>query len=120
MSTKQKVQELVSLVEQGRMTEALERHYADDVVMQENLNPPTVGLAANLARERAFFGSLRSVQFRARSVVTDGDLATINWVFETESPDGTRRTVDELAYQTWRDGKVVRERFYYDPGARAA
>jgi hypothetical protein len=23
--------------------------------------------------------------------------------------------LDEIAYQQWQDGKIVRERFYYDP-----
>ena len=120
MSTRQRVQNLVSYVEQGRMIEAMTEFYADDVVMQENLGPATVGLAANLERERAFYGSLLSVRFQATSVAVDGDVATINWIFDFTTPDGKKVRLDEIAHQTWRDGRIVRERFYYDTGAAAA
>ncbi len=50
-----RVHAIVTAVEQGRALEAFETFYADDVVMQENLMPPTVGKAADRERvtERA-------------------------------------------------------------------
>lgn len=120
MSTTQQVQDLVRLVEQGKMLEAISTHYADDVAMQENIQPPTVGLAANIERERAFFGSLQTFQFRAASVLVSGDRAAINWVFDYTTTDGTRYRMDEIAVQTWRDGKIVHERFVYDSATLAA
>ena len=119
MSIQQQVQDLVTLDEQGKMLEAIATHYADDVAMQENIDPPTVGRAANLERERAFFGSLRESKFRATSVLVSGDRAAINWVFDYTTADGQRYRMDEIAVQTWRDGKVVHERFVYDPATLA-
>lgn len=29
--------------------------------------------------------------------------------------DGTIRTLDEIAWQTWQDDKLIEERFYYEP-----
>ena len=114
MSIKQKVQHLIELVEQGRMLEAIETYYGEHVAMQENIDAPTVGLAANLKREREFFDSLLSVQFRAASVIVEGDRAAINWVFDYTTADGQRYRQDQIAVQTWRDGKIVRERYVYD------
>ena len=120
MPSRERVQQLIDYVQQNRIEEAMEEFYADDVVMQENLNPPMVGKAANLERERAFFGAIRVHQNRAASVVVDGDRSTINWIFEFTGPDGVRHRTDQLAYQRWSGDRIVEERFYYDTGAAAA
>ena len=82
--------------------------------MQDNLNPPVVGRAANRERERAFFGGIIVHQNRALSVAVDGDQAVIHWLFEFTGGDGKRYRLDQLAHQDWKDGRIVKERFYYD------
>jgi ketosteroid isomerase-like protein len=120
MSIKPQVMSLIALVQRGKITEALDTFYADDVAMQENLAAPTVGLAANREREIAFFGSLRTFSFTLASVVVEGEHAAINWLFDYTTADGTRYRMDQIAVQTWRNGKVVRERFIYDTATLAA
>ena len=44
-------EDIKSLVLQGKAMEAFEKYYAEDVVMQENETPATVGKAANRDRE---------------------------------------------------------------------
>ena len=118
-SIKQQVQHLIELVEQGRMLEAIQTYYGENVAMQENLDPPTVGLAANIQREREFFGSLLSAKFRAASVIVEGNRAAINWVFDYTTADGQRYRQDQIAVQTWRDGKIIHERYVYDTATLA-
>ena len=119
MSIKPQVLDLISLVEKGQMLEAMNRYYAENVAMQENVSPPTVGFAENYAREEAFYGSLAALKFNLVSVVVEGDRAAINWVFDYTTAEGTQYRMDEIAIQTWRDGKVVHERYIYDPGSLA-
>ena len=119
MSIKNQVLDLVALVESGRMLDAITTHYADDVAMQENVAPPTVGLDANYAREVAFYGSLREAKFTAASIVVEGNHAAINWIFDYTTADGTRYRMDEIAVQTWRDGKIAHERYIYDTATLA-
>src|SRR5215207_4429036 len=114
MSTRDQVAQLVRYVEANRILDALDEFYADDVSMQDNHNPPVVGKAANRERERTFFGVITVHQNRALSVVVDGDHAVINWLFEFTGGDGTRYRMDQLSHQEWKDGRVVKERFYYD------
>jgi ketosteroid isomerase-like protein len=119
MSIKPQVLDLIGLVENGQMLEAMNRYYAENVAMQENVSPPTVGFAENYAREEAFYGSLAALKFNLVSVVVEGDRAAINWVFDYTTAEGTQYRMDEIAIQTWRDGKVVHERYIYDPGSLA-
>jgi ketosteroid isomerase-like protein len=119
MSIKPQVLDLIRLVETGQMLEAITKYYGADVAMQENTSPPTVGFAENYAREAAFFGSLAAAKFTLVSVVTEGNRAVINWVFDYTTADGQRYRMDEIAIQTWRDGKIVHERFVYDTATLA-
>jgi ketosteroid isomerase-like protein len=119
MSIKPQVLDLISLVEKGQMLEAMNRYYAENVAMQENVSPPSVGFAENYAREEAFYGSLQALNFNLVSVVVEGDRAVINWVFDYTTADGTSYRMDEIAIQTWRDGKIVHERYIYDTGSLA-
>jgi ketosteroid isomerase-like protein len=119
MSIKIHVADLIQLVETGQMLEAITKYYGENVAMQENTAPPTVGFAENHAREAAFFGSLKFAKFTLVSVVTEGDRAAINWIFDYTTADGQRYRMDEIAIQTWRDGKIVHERFVYDSASLA-
>jgi ketosteroid isomerase-like protein len=114
MSTREQVLRLVRYVESNRILDAIDEFYADDVSMQDNLDPPVVGKAANRERERAFFGGITVHQNRALSVAVDGDQAVIHWLFEFTGGDGKRYRIDQLAHQSWKDGRVASERFYYD------
>ena len=50
----------------------------------------------------------------AGSIAVDGDQVLIEWVFEYTTREGQRIRMEEIAQQTWRDGRIVRERFFYD------
>jgi ketosteroid isomerase-like protein len=120
MPSRQRVLALVAHVEQGRILDAIDAFYADDVVMQDNQNAPTVGRAANRAREEQFVGFIREVhENRADLVLVDGDHAVVHWHFAFTGADGKRLRFDQLALQTWRgqgdDARIVHERFVYDP-----
>jgi ketosteroid isomerase-like protein len=119
MSIKPQVLDLINLVENGKMLDAMNRYYAQNVAMQENVSPPTVGIAENYARESAFYGSLKSLKFTLVSVVVEGDRAVINWIFDYTMADGKQYRMDEIAVQSWRDGKIVHERYIYDTASLA-
>lgn len=115
-STADNVRALVSLVEQGRFLEAFEEFYAEDVTMQENAQPPVVGKPAARRKEEQFVGAIRTLhESRAVSVLVTGDRAAIHWNAEYTFADGSRMRFDQIAHQVWRDGRIVSERFFYDP-----
>ena len=118
MSTRNNVTQLVAMVEAGQLLEAFEQFYADEVVMQENTNPATVGKDANRVREIEVLSSVKEVHVnRSKGVLVDGDEAVILWELEFTNQDGVRIRLDQVAHQQWRDGKIVRERFVYDSNA---
>ena len=118
--TRARVSRLVELAERWQIIPAIEELYDDDVEVSENLNPPTVGKSANLERERGFVAWVAEVrEMRAALVLVDGDRSLINWHQDLVGTDGKHLVFDQLALQEWKDGRIVRERFVYDPATLA-
>ena len=116
MSTRERVLELIEYVKAGRIVDAFQEFYGEEVTTQENRHAPTVGKTVNLARERAVGESVEHIhEATARAVAVDGDQAFIEWVFDVTTRDGKRIRIEEIAQQTWRQGRIERERFFYDP-----
>jgi ketosteroid isomerase-like protein len=114
MSLKELVEDLNSMILKGQILEALEKHYADDVIMQENEQPPTVGKEANREREKQFLANV--VEFRGAEVkaVAVGDNVTmVEWFYDYTHKEWGKITHDQVAVQRWKDGRIIHERFYY-------
>jgi len=118
MPSRDRVLELISLVERGKYVEALREFYAEDASMQENMDPPRVGIANLIENERRILDTVKIRTNPVSAFLIDGDRAVINWVFEITTPDGRTFRQDELAHQLWNGDKIATERFYYDPAQR--
>jgi ketosteroid isomerase-like protein len=111
-----RVDQLNQMVLNGQIMEAMGEFYADDVIMAENDQPPTVGLAANLEREQAFVDNTTWYGAEVKDVVVDGDTSMVRWWLDFHNTQyGARLAFTQVAVQQWRDGKIVDERFYYSP-----
>jgi len=114
LSTRERVEMLIAMAEQGKFLEAIQEFYAEDATMQENNQPPRVGLAALLENERRVLASLKEIRVnRADSFLVDGDRAAINWVYLFIDATGREIRRNEMANQVWQNGKIIRERFFY-------
>lgn len=59
MAITEHVHDLINTMKAGDIIGAFKKHYADDVIMQENNETPTEGKAANLEREHQFVNSIK-------------------------------------------------------------
>lgn len=111
---KEKISELNSLVLSGKALDAFEKFYHEDVVMQENEAVPTVGKAANLQREKEFFGNI--TEFRGAEVkgIAIGDnLTTVIWSYDYTHKEWGVRKYTQVSVQHWQGGQIIREQFFY-------
>ena len=94
---------------------AIERWYTDDATMQENQHAPRRGRELLLRHERDILRAARSVETQLLGPpIFSEDRAAVQWRFIFDGPDGLR-VLDEVAIQDWRDGRIWREQFFYDP-----
>jgi ketosteroid isomerase-like protein len=116
MPSRERVEALIAMVEQGKYVEAIETFYAEDASMQENNDPPRVGRSKLVEGERRMLAAHKAARTEPGStLLLDGDRVVIHWVFVFTRNDGTSLRMEELAEQRWRGDRIVEERFYYDP-----
>lgn len=110
----EKINEINDLVLQGKAMEAFEKHYHEEVIMQENENPPTVGKKANRLREENFFASL--TEFRQATplkIAVGEDITVVEWHYDYTHKEWGDRDYTQVSVQEWKDGKIIKEKFYY-------
>ena len=109
------VDQLNQMILEGKILEAFDKFYADDVVMQDNDYPARVGKEVNRQFEEGFVNGL--TEFRGAKVVntiiSDGIVAVEWWFDYTHKEFGTRNYT-QVAVQRWKNGKIVEEKFYYN------
>ena len=120
MPSREPVDALISMVEQGKFVEAIQEFYAEDASMQENNAPPRVGRDKLVEHERGVMAAHKEIRaLPVESFLVDGDRVVIRWVFEFTRHDATRFRMDELAYQRWEGDRIAEEKFFYDPAQLA-
>ena len=114
MSQNVRILDLLGYIQEGRIMDAMNEFYADDVVMEEPMYGKTEGLAANLVREQGFVDSVKEFRgFEANNVSIGENSAIYENVMDWVDVKGQEIHVEQVAVQEWNDGKIVRERFYY-------
>jgi len=113
MTIQANVQAVIDGISKGDILATFDRWYADDVVMSENGVDERVGKAANRAYEEAFVGGVEFHGASVGRVLVDGENAAVEWVFDLTPKGGERVVQKQVAVQTWKDGRIVREDFYH-------
>lgn len=101
----------------GDILAAFDRFYADNVVMQENSEPPIAGKPANRKREEDFLASVEKIHgVSVVSSAVNGDVSFSEWQFDASYKGGVRVNLAQVAVRRWKNGQIVNERFYYSKG----
>jgi ketosteroid isomerase-like protein len=109
-----RLEELLGYIRDGRILDAMTEFYADDVVMEEPRYGKTVGLAANVAREEQFVNSVKEWRnFAVTKMAATDEVAFYENIVDFVGVDGVEYHFEQVSVQTWKDGKIVHERFYY-------
>lgn len=113
-SISEKIHELNEMFIRGEALVAFDKFYAGDVVMQENDQEPTVGKEANRIREEKFFQKLTEIRKADPLKVAIGeDFSMVEWHFDYTHKDWGIRNYKQVSVQEWKDGKIIKEKFYY-------
>jgi ketosteroid isomerase-like protein len=117
MSLSDDLRTFVGLCEQGKTLEAIQRFYAEDVVVFENHERARAGRDACLAFEREALARLKqpaTLRARAHAVEPQLGVAFVEWTVRFVGDDQRPMRLEEVAVQRWGRGRIVEERFYYE------
>ncbi len=113
---RERVEQLKGYINEGKILEAMDEFYHDDVVMQENAEAPTSGLAANIEREKQFLSIVKQwnwTKWHATAVNDEDNVSFVEYGFEFVNTDGQTVVYEQAVVQRWQDGKIISERFYH-------
>jgi ketosteroid isomerase-like protein len=124
MKTMEIAQKMVDLCRQGKNLEALHTLFADDVVSVEAVAMPGTpsremkGLAAVKGKGEWWVANHEVHSANVTGPWPHDDRFIVGFQYDvTNKPSGQRMKLDEAALYTVRNGKIVREEFFYAMGA---
>jgi len=119
VNLQQRLNDLFGYIRQGKIIEAMNEFYDKDTVMQENANPPTVGLAANIEREKQFMSGVKEWKgFDVTAFGVGDDMTLYECNLDFIATSGQPAHMEQVVVSKWKNGKIVHERFYYDSGKK--
>jgi len=113
---------LVELCKQGKNEEAKKTLYANDIVSVEAGAPPgesaeAKGIEAVMAKGKWWADNHEIHSAACEGPFPNGDRFIVRFTYDvTNKPSGKRIKMDEGALFTVKDGKIVREEFFYMMG----
>lgn len=114
-----RLNDLLNFIRQGKIIEAMNEFYDEDTVMQDNANPPTKGLAANIEREKQFLSGVK--EWKGFNVTASGAGDNVTFYESTMdfiATNGQPVHLEQVSAAKWTNDKIVHERFYYDTGKK--
>jgi ketosteroid isomerase-like protein len=113
-----RLQGLLDHIRNGKIIEAMNEFYDKDTVMQDNANPPTKGLAANIEREKQFMSGVKEWKgFNVTASAAGDNVTFYECTMDFIATSGQPVHMEQVSVAKWRNGKIIHERFYYDTGA---
>ncbi len=117
MTSQETAVAFTALLSEGRHRDAAERFNADDIVSIEAMDGPMAvltGKAAVKGKADWWFGAFEVHAGTATGPFVHGDEFIVHFTMDvTERATGKRSDMSEVGVYTVRDGKIVREKFYY-------
>ncbi|MBU6283513.1 nuclear transport factor 2 family protein [bacterium] len=90
--------------------------YADSIESQEASQLPVYGIEAMKLKAEQWRKMVADSRWHARNMWCDGQTIIIEWEAQLTLRPGNRKVLlREIAVHEIRAGKIVRERYYYDP-----
>jgi hypothetical protein len=119
MSDNNRMYELLEFFKTNPTPEAIyEEFYDENVVVQENLQPQRVGRNLSIERQKLMNANIKEIhQFKIGAVLIDGDRSMVEMHLDATTLDGYHFHLEEVGLQTWMDGKIIQERYFYDPAS---
>ena len=114
---KNNVDKLNALIREGKIMEAFEKYYGDEVIIQVNGNPPITGKDQNRKREMIFLQEIEKLNSAEINAVTfggtDDNVSMTEWAINIENKAGEQKTIYRVNVQHWKEDKVINEKLYF-------
>ncbi|HKK77936.1 MAG TPA: nuclear transport factor 2 family protein [Saprospiraceae bacterium] len=116
MTYKEKAADIYKQLGEGKLLDAFDKYYADNVVMTEPRGTRE-GKKACRDYEVQFLNSIQEFHgLDVKSVASDeaNKVTFVQSMMDVTFKDGNRAKMDQVAVQKWEGDQIVHEEFYYE------
>ena len=114
---KNTVEKMNILIKEGRIQEAFEKYYSENVIIQVNGNPSLKGKEENRTRAMIFLKEiekLNSAEIKSVSFGGEDDSVSVTeWAINIENKHGQNKIIYRVNVQHWKDNKIINEKLYF-------
>ncbi len=111
-----RLNELLDILKEGRMTEGQETYFADDVVTQEGNDAPVYGKRAAIERLDKFrqtVGVSEFLGYEVGNVAVVGNVSFYDSTLSLKLKSGDTIHLEQVVRTEWNHGKIVNERYLH-------
>ncbi len=116
MNYKEKATDIYNQLGQGKLLDAFDQYYAEDVVMTEPRGTRK-GKVECRKYEEQFLDSIQEFHdLEVKNIGANEEAATsfVESIMDVTFKNGHRAKMEQVAVQQWKDDHIVHERFYYN------
>jgi len=115
MTCYEKVKDLYTMLEEGKLSEAKEEYYHDEIIVIQADGKIRKGKKENLDYDKNFIKNIQEIYGGKIIAITSDENRQISMVefwINIKQKDGTKLMIAEVAIQQWENDKIIEERFY--------
>jgi hypothetical protein len=106
MTLQEMLDDLNNMILKGEILQSMDKYYDPNCVVVEKNDVVATGLQQAKERESEIFAGVEAwLKSEILSTMTE-------WHYEYQHKDFGHKSFDQVAVQHWKDGKIVRDRFY--------
>ena len=113
---RRRVNEMLGMLREGKMTEAQQLYFADNVITQEGGDAPVVGKQAaveRLSKFRETLGITEFLGYKIGRVAIEGDTSFYDAVLSVKLRSGESINLEQVVKTVWSNGAIVHERYFH-------
>ena len=116
MTYKERTEDIYKMIGEGKLLEAFDKYYSEDVVMTEPRGT-WEGKTACREHEVEFLNYVQEFHnLDVKQIAADEENGIVfhETAMDVTFKDGNRVNMEQVGVQKWEGDKIVHERFYYD------
>lgn len=116
MSLKDDFYSFIKLLEAGDFMQAIEEFYDENIIQMENSDAPVIGKAKLKLNEESNLQTVQSLNVKVKDVLMDEGQGLVwgQMIIKFSGKSNDRKVLIEAFKQNWKNGKIVRQQFFYD------
>ncbi len=116
MTNLERATDLYKQVGQGKLMDAFEQYYAENVVMEEPKGTRSGKEACRKSEEEFLAGveAFHGMEIKAMAEDANNGKVLIEVNMDITFKGGHRVLMEQVAVQQWENGQIIHERFYYN------